>query len=64
MVFVNEYKAKALECLAKANDAYSGDAQREWIELAFAYIRLVELAETNAVDIMLGTPKPERRSIQ
>ena len=64
MVFVNEYKAKALECLTRANDAYSGDAQREWIELAFAYIRLVELAETNAVDVMLGTPKPERRSIQ
>jgi uncharacterized protein (DUF3084 family) len=44
---VNEYKAKALECLRKAHTSH-GDTRRELTNLAHAYVELVELAEMNA----------------
>lgn len=44
---VNEYKGKALECLRKAHTAH-GDTRRELVNLSFAYVQLVELAEMNA----------------
>ena len=43
---VNEYKAKALECLRKAHTAH-GDTRRELVNLSLAYVQLVELAEMN-----------------
>jgi len=65
MVSINGYKAKALECLKKANDAYSGDTRRQWIDLALAYIRLAELADRNAAVVVVhGTPQAVRPSIQ
>jgi hypothetical protein len=44
---INEYKAKALECLRKAHTT-PGDTRRELINLALAYVQLVELADMNA----------------
>jgi hypothetical protein len=37
MGFVNEYKAKALDCARKAHYASPGDTRRELIDLALAY---------------------------
>ena len=59
MGFVNEYKAKALDCVRKAHHASPGDTRRELIDLALAYTQLAELAEGNAVTVETGMMQPQ-----